>query len=203
MRINQIVRIIVLTIAGLLIAVGVLSLIVSWFVFRELRQWSEARPLDIEVDLSQPGEFSDQFILKCPDAVYYELCLVLPSSLCVKSEGEELLAGLEASCSIMDSYGSELPHLRELRLKPAKVTPGKPMLLESIGHLPEDTYTFRLTVSQGAGALSGVEQHLIMTYVVGMGRQLASFMALYGGVIALTVGALLCIIGVILKRRVR
>jgi len=190
MRAHQIVRIIVLAIAGLLIAFGVFSLIFSWSSFWELCQWREARPLDVEVDLSQPGEFSYQFILECPYAYSCDLLLILPPSLSGESKPDDLLAGLEACYSIMDSYGLELPHLRELHLEPLTAASGEPILLEAIGRLPEDTYTFRLTVSQGAGALSGVKQRLIMTYAVGF-HALGPFMALALGVFALVGGAIL------------
>ncbi len=200
MRIRQIVKIFFLATSGLLTAFGVFLLIFSWFSFQELKQWGEARSLDIEVDLSQPGEFSYPFILECPYADSYDLLLILPPFPSSESKPDDLLAGLDAFYSIIDSNGLELPHLLKLRLEPLTKASGKPILFESIGRLPKAMYTFRLTVSQGAGALSGVEQHLIMTYNIGFAAALP-LLALSLGIPSFAFGVILAFSIVTLTRK--
>jgi len=200
MRIRQIVKIFFLATSGLLTAFGIFLLIFSWFSFQELKQWGEARSLDIEVDLSQPGEFSYPFILECPYADSYDLLLILPPFPSSESKPDDLLAGLDAFYSIIDSNGLELPHLLKLRLEPLTKASGKPILFESIGRLPKAMYTFRLTVSQGAGALSGVEQHLIMTYNIGFDAAFP-FVVLFGGFLTLAGGGIFAFFGLILARK--
>ena len=200
MRIRQIVKIFFFATSGLLTAFGIFLLIFSWLSFNELKQWGEVRSLDIEVDLSQPGEFSYPFILECPYADSYDLLLILPPFPSSESKPDDLLAGLDAVYSIIDSNGLELPHLRKLRLEPLTKASGKPILFESIGRLPKAMYTFRLTVSQGAGALSGVEQHLIMTYNIGFAAALP-LLALALGIPSFAFGVILTFSIVTLTRK--
>ncbi len=161
---QAIVRVLVLAIGGLVTAFGLVYLFFLCIMVGTFRGWVKARPLDIAVDVSQPGEFSGQFIPRCPIAFRYRLLLVLPPSLADRSASEDLLAGMEAHLSVMDPHGSELPDLKERPVQPAHRTPGKPIALERFAPFPKETYTLRLTISQGAKALSGTQQRLILKY---------------------------------------
>lgn len=200
MRLRHIVKFFFLATSGLLIAFGIFLLIFSWFFFRELKQWHKTHPFDIKVDLSQPGEFSEQFTLKCPYAFSYDLWLILPHSLSVDPELMELFAGLEARYSVIDYSGSEIEWLRELPLEPLTKPSEGQVLLETIGLLHENTYTFKLTVSHGAGALSGVEQRLVMDYNIGFAAALP-LLALALGMPSFAFGVILAFLIVKLTRK--
>lgn len=167
MKVNPIKKTIFQLLSVFLIVFGVFSLIVSYFFYRELRQWHNTNPLDISVDMSQPGELSEQFTLKCPYAFSYDLWLVLPHSFSGELVQKELLDGLEAYFSITDHSGSDIMWLREIPLEQLTKSSEKRILLKCIGLLPENTYTLNLSVSQGAKALLGVEQRLIIDYNIG------------------------------------
>jgi hypothetical protein len=193
---RTIVRVIVLAIGGLVTAFGVYCLIISCVLFVQLWQWGRARLLDIEADVSQPGEFSGQFIPKCPIAICYRLLLVLPPSLSDRSASENLLAGMEARLSVTDSHGSELPKLKERPVQVALMTHSETISLGGIPHrLPEETYMLRLTISQGAKALSGTQQRLILKYAIGF-QGVAWLVGLVVAIAALAIGAILLFAGV-------
>jgi len=195
MKIGQVFRIIFSIVAGILIIFGMCSLIYSFYYFRELWQWDKTPSFDIRVDLSEPGEFSKQFTLNRRYADTHSLYLILPDSLLRESELKELLGGIEASISFLDHSGAEIEWLRELPFD-TKTNPSEgAILLLDFGRLPINTYTFRLTVSHGAGALSGVEQRIFMKNNVGFAAMLP--------VLALWVGILSLIFGIILALLIR
>jgi len=152
-------------------AVGIFLLLQSWKHWRLLRRCLQDRPLDIAVDLSRPGKYESSFHLKYTCGFGYDLLLMLPSSAGVARGGDALFAGLDASCSIVDVHGTErLPVARMGKISPEIVgdMPARPIHLHSIRiPFPEGRYTFRLTVSQGTPRLSGIEQRLVMKYLVG------------------------------------
>jgi hypothetical protein len=191
-------RIFLLATGGLVAAFGIYCLIISCVLFVQLRQWAKARILDIEVDVSQPGEFTGRFTPDCPFAFSYQLLLVLPPSLSDRLESEDLLTGMEARLSVMDSHGSELRDLRDRPIQPAVRTPGKPIALERIYLLPKETHTLRLSVSQGAMALSGTKQRLVLKYLFGF-QAVAWLVGLLVSIPALAVGAILLFAGVKLR----
>ncbi len=180
-----------MAIGGLVTAFGAYSLIVSCVLFIQLGQWSKARLLDIEVDVSQPGEFSGRFTPDCPFAFCYKLLLVLPPSLSDRLESVDFLTAMEARLSVTDSHGSELPNLKERPVQLALMMPSKTISLGGIPHrLPEETYTLRLTISQGAKALSGTKQRLILKYLFGF-QAMAWLVGLLVAIPALAVGVIL------------
>jgi len=154
----------------------------------QIRQWGKERFMDIEVDVSQPGEFSGQFVPKCPIAVFYALQLELPPSLSDDSETEALLEGLEARLSVMDSHGSELKNLKDRRVELRYRRHGKTIGLERLYRLPEEKYMLRITITQGAKALSETKQRLILKYIIGF-QGIAPFISSIASVIALALGA--------------
>lgn len=193
MKIGQVFRIIFSVVAGLLIVFGICSLIFSCYYFRELWLWNKTPSFDIKVDLSEPGEFSKQFTLKRRYADTHSLYLILPDSLTRESELKELFSGLEASFSFLDYSGAEIYWLRELPFD-TKTNPSEgAILLVGFGRLPANTYTFRLKVSQGAGALSGVEQRIIMKNNVGFAAMLP-VLAFWVGIFSLVFGVILVVI---------
>jgi len=190
------IRIVVLAVGGFFATLGVYCFFTSFVMFAALKGWAKTHLLDMEVDVSQPGEFSGQFIPKCPIAIYYRLLLVLPPSLFDRSESENLLEGLEARLSVTDSHGSELPKLTERPVQLALMMPSKTISLGGIPHrLPEETYTLRFTVSKGAKALSGTQQRLILKYAIGS-QGVAWLVRLVVAVAALAVGAVFIFRGV-------
>jgi hypothetical protein len=164
----------------------------------QIRQWGKERFLDIEVDVSQPGEFSGKFIPKCPIAFSYVLLLELPPSLFDHSETEALLEGLEARLSITDSHGSELPNLKDRPVK--HKTHGNPIMLECLPNLPEEIHTLKLTISKGAEALSGTKQHLFLEYCIGF-QAISIHITFSAGVIVLAFGAGLAFYGLTLTKK--
>ncbi len=177
--------------AIVLMGLGVYLLGLGWRHWRLLRQCLEDRPLDIAVDLSRPGEYESSLRLKCPYGFGYDLLLVLPSDASSVSGGDGLLAGLDARCSIMDVNGGErLPSGRMGQISPEIVEEihERPICLHSIRvPFPRGEYTFRLTISEGARRLSGIEQRLVMKYLVG-GEGSVPFIALGCGAVALAGG---------------
>jgi hypothetical protein len=190
MKTRKIIKVIVLVIGSLLIVFGVYCLISSWCFFRQLKQWSKANALDIKVDLSLPGEYSNKFDLKCPYASSHELLLVLPNFQQEEFEKKGSWDGLEGQFSFFDRNGAEIDWLSELEVSPkTKISEGEVLLLD-IGGLPRGTYMLRLTVSKGAKALSGVEQRLVMHYLIGFAA-IGPILYLVMGVPSFTVGVLL------------
>jgi len=188
----------ILAIAGLVIVIGIFCLVASCFLFVQFRQWTKTRLLDIEVDISQPGEFSGQFVPKCPIAAYYTLLLELPPSFTEDSDTQALLDGLEARLSVLDSHGSELRGFKERDIK--YKTRGNPIMLEQLYRLPEESYTLRFTIAQGAKALSGTKQHLFLEYRLGF-QTIELHISLLATVVALTIGAGLTFYGLTLTKK--
>jgi hypothetical protein len=193
-------KIIILTIAGLVAAFGVYCLIVSCHLFMQFRQWSKARLLDIEVDVSQPGEFSGQFAPKCPIAACYVLLLELPPSFSGDSDTKVLLEGLEAHLSVMDSHGSELPDLENPHVECK--TSGNPIMLERLNRLPEEPHTLKLTITKGAKALSGTKQRLFIEYRLGF-QTISLHISFLVAVVAISFGTGLTFYGLKLTKKRR
>ena len=196
--INRQLKIIVFAIASLVTAFGVYCVIVSCLLFMQFREWRKARLLDIEVDVSQPGEFSGQFVPKCPIAVFCVLLLELHPSFSDEAETEALLEGMEARLSIMDSHGSELPNLKYRPVK--QITRENPIMLECLQNLPEETHTLKLTISKGAEALSGTKQQLFLEYRFGF-QAISLHITFLAAVISLILGVGLTIYGLTLTKK--
>jgi len=193
MKIGQVFRIVFSVVAGILIIFGICSLIFSFYYFRELRQWDKTPSFYIKVNLSEPGEFSKQFTLNRRYADTHSLYLLLPDSVLRESELKELFSGLEASFSFLDHSGAEIDRLRDLPFD-TKTNPSEgAILLIDFGRIPINTYTFRLTVSQGAGALSSVEQWIFMKNNVGFAAMI-SVLALLAGILSLIFGIMLALL---------
>ena len=189
-RTQAIVRVIVLAIGGLATALGLYCLIVSCALFLDLQRWSKARLLDIEVDVSQPGEFSGRFTPDCPFAFCYQLVLVLPPSLSDRLGSVDSLSGMEARISVTDSHGSDLPKVKERPVQVALMMPSKTISLGGIPHpLSKETYTLKLTVSKGAEALSGTKQRLFLEYRIGF-QAIVWLVGLVVAVSSLSVGVI-------------
>ena len=191
-------KIIILTVAGLVTAFGVYCLIVSCHLFMQFRQWSKARLLDIEVDVSQPGEFSGQFAPKCPIAACYVLLLELSPSFFDGSDAKVLLEGLEARLSAIDSHGQKLPALKDRHVECK--TSGNPILLERLNRLPEEPHTLKLTITKGAKALSGTKQRLFLEYRLGF-QTISLHISFWVAVVAISFGTGLTFYGLRLAKK--
>jgi hypothetical protein len=198
-RTQAIVRVVVLAIGGLVTTLAVAYFLFLCVMVGKLRGWVNARPLDIVVDVSRIGEFSGQFTPKCPIAFCYQLLLVLPPALADRPESEDLLAGMEAHLSVVDSRGSALRELEERPVQPAQRRPGRPIALERIFRLPSGTYTLRLTISKGAKPLSGTQQRLMLKYVCSDIFVLVLLKHFFLAMLVLAVGAILFSVGVRLR----
>jgi hypothetical protein len=152
-------------IALLLAAAGVVFLLDAYRYHRDFYRWQEARPVDIPVDLSQPGEFTATFLQTCRISHGEALCLVLPHERVAGTTWPSQLSNLRFLCRILDMDGKE-----KMREELTDELPCGDGLLE--GTIPlvwfapfgNGTYEMTFTVTQGAPALRGVPQRLIGRY---------------------------------------
>jgi hypothetical protein len=190
MKRRQVIKVVFFIIGCLLTVFGIYSLIISWCFFSQLKQWNKTNVFDIKVDLSQPGEYSKKFDIKCPYYPLHDLLLVLPNFQQEEFEKKGSWEGLDANLSVIDHTGAEIDCWKELDVSPMTEINDGEVLLIPFGSLSRNTYTFKIMVTKGAKALSGVEQRLVLTNIIGM--------AFMGPILYFLVGAPSFCVGVIL-----
>ncbi len=152
---------------GLLIAVGGIG--VSCWLARDAVRWNadfhgwlEARPLEVDVDLSQPGGHTTTYRQTC--RVAHGAALFLECDLKAKTEeaARELLAGLSGSIVILDRQGEVVERARLSDAPP--FWDEQVMLAHLSPSLSLGEYVATIEVIQGASALAGMEQVVYAKY---------------------------------------
>jgi hypothetical protein len=157
-------RLIAATLAALLTAVAAFFAYGAYDLDRQFYEALDARPISLEVNLSQPGEFSAPFTqtYTASHGESIHLLVELPAgSTCVTAEQ---LAGLDARMVIVDVDGNKV--VDQKLAAPTDCGPREDEALPLAYFHPFSVgeYTATITVAQGAPALRGTKQTLYAKY---------------------------------------
>jgi len=189
-------RVVALSIAGVLLIVGVVFLFGYYHYDRQFTEWQDARPIDIPVDLSKPGTFSGRFTQTCRVAHGEGIFLIVAASALGNTSPTELLKSLRFTCVISDPGGRPVVEQKlSSEAWSGSRLEGGDIDLISFLPFPEGEYDLTLTVEQGAPALAGVEQRLQARYLLcGLERFPATVSLLLGAGALVVAGLILLLL---------
>ncbi|MFZ2642882.1 MAG: hypothetical protein WA117_17945 [Verrucomicrobiia bacterium] len=196
-------RTIAYVIAGLICAASLFLLIFAHNHRRNFYQWEQARPIDIPVDFSKPGQFTGGFVQTCHISHGEAICLAVPSNTVANTTWSKLLADLQFVSLIQDQSGHEITRVEFTGESLARdhLIDGA-ILLVTFQPFENGTYRMTLTVKQGAPALRGVPQHLVARYMLCGMEKMPSFIAMVMGIGGLVIAAvILAITACVAKRK--
>jgi len=195
-------RTVAYVVAGLLLVLAVHFFLKSGRLHREAEAWAVARPVEMPVDLSKPGHYSSSLVQVCPKCHSQVFCLSVPPQVAGKTAPTELLAGLQAKCTITDGAGkvivsealtSALPW--EDRLFRRAIP------LFSICPFERGTYTLSLSVTEGAAALAGVRQVFLARYRFCGIEFLPAFLCKVYAIVSLVLAGVISIVTVVVTKK--
>ena len=179
-------------IAIILIAAGVYFLITAWNYQQDFYRWQDARPVDMTIDMSAPGEFKSSFLQTCHISHGEAICLLLPSDCMDANTWPKQLAELKLVCRILDRNGNEI--IREEfngeSLSQESLIEGSIPLVRFVPFKDGD-YTMMVTVTKGSATLRGVPQRIIGRYMLCGLELMAAFLSMIIGIAALIIAALI------------
>ncbi|MFA6562176.1 MAG: hypothetical protein WCV00_09755 [Verrucomicrobiia bacterium] len=190
-------RTIACAVAGLLCAASIFLLIFAHNHRRDFYQWKQARPIDIPVDLSKPGQFTGGFAQTCHISHGEAICLAVPTDVVAKTTWTNLLSNLRFVSQIQDRNGKE-----ELKEEFTGEPFGRDHLIDGdfvllmFRPFADGTYQMALTVTQGAPALHGVPQRLVARYMLCGMELMPAIIAKMMGIGGLIIAAAIVVITV-------
>ena len=196
-------RIIASVIAGLLAVAGIYFLVESHRIRHEFYQRIEEKLIDLEVDLSQPGEFSGEFQQTWSICHRQAINLHVPSNLASQVSPSKLLTSLEFKCRITDSNGDVVADDKSAGhpIWQDRLDDDEIPLLYFHPFDKGGTYTLTLTIIRGAPRLAGVPQRLVGRYQPCGIELLPAFFAIVIGIASLVVAAIIFLVVVIITKR--
>jgi len=196
-------RTIASVIAGGLIIAGGFFLIEAYRLRQEFDRHIQARPLDLKVDLSQPGKFNGEFHQTWRACHSQTINLHVPANVIAKIPPSDLLAPLDFKWQITDSDGRVIVDNEfSGRLDWTDRFDGEAITLAYFRPFDLGTYTFGFTVITGAPQLAGIPQRLVSEYQACGLELLPVFFTRALGIIALVVASIiLLVIRSITKRK--
>lgn len=90
---------------GVFAGLGVVLLILAYGMYKEFFEWVEARPVDLEIDVSQPGTYRGAFTQTCEISHAELLCLAFPEEILEKTQSLDLVKELRFDATITDKAG--------------------------------------------------------------------------------------------------
>lgn len=153
-----------------LIAVTLFACSVTFFVFahnrrKSIEEWSVAKPIDMKVDLSQPGEFVGRFHQTWLSAHSQFIGLRVPEAILNATTPLALLKGASARFVIADKSGVEIESSEIDLASDGDLIHGLiPLSFASPG--TKGDFSAKLVVTAGAAALKGVPQRLEGRYLL-------------------------------------
>jgi len=199
-------RIFACVIAAYLAYFGVESLVEAHHLGQQYEQWQTARPVDISVDLSTPGEYSGVFRQTCQSSHGEVISLhvdrdKMDTSLSVP----EPLNPPAFRCEITDSAGSVIvsDEWVNMYVRDAVDEEGVVRLFD-FHPFKKGDYTFTLTVTEGAEEFAGVPQRVVASYsLCGLEGLPAALMQMLGVALLVIAGIIVVAVGVYTIRRRR
>ena len=189
-------RVVTLSVAAVLLTVGVVFLLGYYHYDRQFAEWQDARPIDIPVDLSKPGTFSGRFIQTCRAAHGEAISLVVAPSATGGTSPADLIRPLRLRCVISDLRGLPVVE-QEFRGEAwsASRFGGGDTDMISFSPFPEGEYNLTLTIAEGAPALAGMDQRLQARYLLcGLERFPATVSLLLGAGALVVAGIILLLL---------
>lgn len=198
-------RIVASAVAVLLACGGVFCLLESHWLARKVRQSQQHRPVDIVVDLSEPGEYTTQFRHTWSSSHFTTIGLLLPERVLKSAPPTQLLAGLEATFAITAPDGTGVVKPTQMVAHEGNLETHGFVLLSRLPHFRAGEYGITVEVLTGAQGLSGVEQRLQAHYLLcGLEMAPAALAALSGIgllVIAGIIGIVVLLMAVLRSRQ--
>lgn len=128
----------------------------------EFYEWVDARPMQVDIDLSQTGTITTPFEQTCSISHGEGLYLDLNHEMEDQAELRELLDGLSGTVAIDDADGNQI---ETVTLIPrAAYLWDKEVMLTEISPFARGDYTATVTIDSPAPALAGREQTLYAAY---------------------------------------
>jgi hypothetical protein len=198
-------KIVAFMIAGWLIIAGIFSVVQEYKILREFRRQTETRPLDLSVDLSQPGTFTVPFKQSWRTCCRQTIDLHIPPHALAKHLPSELLASLDFTWQITDTDGSVVADKESAGQPDWDKGPYEGMIpLAYFRPFALGDYTFSCTVVTGAPALAGLEQRLVCRYrPCGLETLPALFCCIIGIASFAAAGIILLVVLIVTKRKKR
>jgi hypothetical protein len=132
----------------------------------EFQQWLEARPLELAVDLSPPGEFTAPIRQTCSIANAEDLCLELDPGFDQDPKSVESLRLLVATLVIRDAAGQTVARA-DIDGSTIDLYPGPDAIhLTGFAPFPRGDYVATIQVRVGAPVLAGKRQVLYVKYLL-------------------------------------
>jgi hypothetical protein len=187
-------RLITATFAALLTAATAVFVDGSCNSDRRFHEAIDARPMSLDIDLSQPGEFSAPFTQTYCEAHGEIIRLIVESPDGTGRATAEQLAGLDARVMIADADDNRVVD-QELAVPKDRAPPEDEGLpLAYFRPFSEGDYTATITVARGAPSLRGARQTLYAQYsLCGLERfavYILRLLAAICGLPALVLGAI-------------
>jgi len=168
------VRIVFGVIGAVFFCVAVYLAIHFFVIYREAKRISEsariAEPIRLQVDFSKPGEYTGTFHHTCSWACGRRLRIETDTAFASVEKARGAMEGIAGTVRMTDDDGTSV-YERQFTSKDFSPTPADganngfyPSL--QIRWFKTGTYNFRLTVTEGAPALSGVGQALVARYIL-------------------------------------
>ncbi|MBI5725384.1 MAG: hypothetical protein HZA50_15615 [Planctomycetes bacterium] len=201
-------RTIAYSIAGLCLAAGIYFSLEARPKLREFDEWRKDRPADIQVDLSQPGEFSGKFVQTCDISHSEEISLIVSPEAAARPDSAKLPENLRCTLRITDEKGGESFKQEVVGEDLSQYGPQKEkFVLALFRPFKRGNYRITITITQGAPALRGVQQRIVARYLIcGFDKWPALISQIYGfgcviagGIIAVATA----VITIVRKRRRR
>jgi len=189
-------RTIASVIAGVFVVVGVYFIVWSVQYRREFYQALEARPIDMAVDLSQPGEFSGQLHqTRRTPYLFQPLYLEVPPDVLHDVSVPDMVSKLRFNYAIADAQGKMVVESKfegDLAAS-ARFSQGT-LQIGGFAYFETGKYTLTFRVTEGVPELAGIPQRLASSYLL-CGMEMMS--VLLGTVIGI---ASIIVAGIILLR---
>jgi hypothetical protein len=133
---------------------------------RQFDQWETAKPIDVTVDLSAPGQSTAPFHQTCSSSHSEAVLLRVPTNLLQTTTVTQLLAGLNAELEIIGQGAATPIESARAELTWGQDTIGGAIPIFFVSPFRKGDYQARLTVTSGAPALKGVPQRLEGHYLL-------------------------------------
>ncbi len=145
---------------------GVKFLFESKRLSEQFAFWENAKPMNIPVDFSKPGQFDADFKQTCSTSHGEVVALRLPPEVLKSTNVTQLLAGLEAKLEIQPANGTNQIDLATAELFWQNETLEGTLPLFSISPFQKGNYKAHISVTKGATALAGIPQSLEGRYLL-------------------------------------